>query len=477
MTRFHALPKAALTVALGLLSTTGQVNGQSLDQQELARLIQAQALKIEQLEARLKAIEGSGAHAAPPASQATSAAHPTDPALETRVAKVEAAQAMAPKVSWSKGAPQFSNADGSITFRPRGRLFVDASNTSDSDFAERNVVGTEIRSVRLGAEGSYGLLGYVIEGDFADNGVAWKSAYASINHTLFGSKGELSIGNRLNDRGIDGSSSTSNTPFPDRNVVGTLILPQRGLFGVGLTERLTGERWHASFSVAGNDLDNAGDNNDSLTIATRAHWNPVLNDIATVHLGAWAFHEDIATGAPGVVRSSAISGHFNDLVKISPGTLSGADRGAGYGLEAAGFSGPTWITGEWGTRDLRGDGTAGHYDVDHDAWAVSAGVFLSGAVPAYAVKSGTWGKVKVQNPATAGGRGAWELKTRFESVNYDELPTGGTGHAWTLGANWYLSDYARIMLDAIRWQTDNQSGDYQGEDQGYTFNTRFQLVF
>ncbi|WCE04976.1 porin [Pseudoxanthomonas sp. JBR18] len=478
MTRFHVLPKAALTVAIGLLLTTGHAQAQSLSQDELTRLVQAQALKIEQLEARLKVVEGSTTSASSTTSPAPASTTPAqDAALETRVAKIEAAQAKAPKVSWSKGAPQFSNTDGSITFRPRGRLFVDASSTSGSDFADRNLSGTEIRSARLGAEGSYGRLSYAVEGDFADNEVAWKSAYVSIEHHLFGLQGDLSIGNRLNDRGFDGSSSTSNTPFPDRNVVGTLIMPQRGFFGVGITERVMGNGWHASLSVAGNDLSNVGDDNDTLTVAARAHWNPLLTKTATVHLGAWAFREDIEAGSSGVLRSSSIAGHFNDLIKISPGSLAGPERGTGYGAEAAGFFGPSWITGEWGTRNLQGVGTAGRYDVDHDAWAISAGLFLTGASPAYAAKTGTWGKVKVEDPVTAGGRGAWEVRTRYEDVDYSELPTGGTGHAWTVGANWYLNDYSRVMFDAIRWQTDNRSGAYQGEDQGYTFNTRFQVVF
>ncbi|WP_434031269.1 OprO/OprP family phosphate-selective porin [[Pseudomonas] boreopolis] len=485
MNHHPVLPKAALTVALGLLLGSAQAGAQSIDsgnaspvaplsQAELSALVRQQAQQIRQLEARLRALEGGS----PAAASAAPAVPATDaPALEARVAALESGQAKAPKVSWSKGAPEFSNADGSATFRPRGRLFVDGSSTSGSSAGDRNLSGTEIRSVRLGAEGRYGILGWAVEGDFADNEVAWKSVYATVDHRAFGLPADLTIGNRLNDRGIDGSSSTSNTPFQDRNVVGTLVLPQRGLFGVGLTERVYGKGWHASLSVAGNDLNNAGSDNDSLTWATRAHWNPLARQDAVVHLGAWAFHEEIAAGASGVLRSSAIAGHFNDLVKIAPGTLAGAERSTAYGLEAAGFFGPAWATGEWGTRNLRGVGTAGRYDLDHQAWAVSAGWFLGGAVPAYAGKTGTWGKVKVNDPVTAGGRGAWELKARYEDVDYAELPTGGTGHAWTVGANWYLNDLSRIMLDVVRWQTDNRSGAVQGLDKGTTVNTRFQVAF
>ncbi|WP_409461366.1 OprO/OprP family phosphate-selective porin [Stenotrophomonas maltophilia] len=474
MNTHTVLPRAALSVALGLLLASGPAGAQSapapLSPAELSALVQQQALQIQQLEARLRAVEGAQ-------SGVIAAAVAPSPALETRVAALESSQSKAPKVSWSKGAPEFSSADGNVAFRPRGRLFVDASSTDGSSVVDRNISGTEIRSVRLGAEGRYGILGWAVEGDFADNAVAWKSVYATVDHHLFGLPADLTVGNRLNDRGIDGSSSTSNTPFPDRNVVGTLMLPQRGLFGVGLTERVYGKAWHASLSVAGNDLNNAGTDNDSLTWATRVHWNPVASKAATVHLGAWAFHEEIAAGASGVLRSSAIAGHFNDLVRIAPGTLTGAKRSNAYGLEAAGFFGPAWATGEWGTRKLRGVDAGGRYNLDHQAWAVSAGWFLAGAVPAYSGKAGTWGKVKVADPVTQGGAGAWELKARYEDVDYGELPTGGTGHAWTIGTNWYLNDYSRVMFEAIRWQTYNRSGSGQGRDEGTTVNTRLQVAF
>lgn len=474
MNTHTVLPRAALSVALGMLLASGHAGAQSapapLSQTELSALVQQQALQIQQLEARLRAVEGGrGAVPTPPVAPA--------PALESRVAALESSQSKSPKVSWSKGAPEFGSADGKVAFRPRGRLFVDGSSTDGSSVADRNISGTEIRSVRLGAEGRYGILGWAVEGDFADNAVAWKSVYATVDHRLFGLPADLTVGNRLNDRGIDGSSSTSNTPFPDRNVVGTLMLPQRGLFGVGLTERVYGKRWHASLSVAGNDLNNAGNDNDSQTWATRVHWNPVAGKAATVHLGAWAFYEEIAAGASGVLRSSAIAGHFNDLVKIAPGALTGAERSTAYGLEAAGFFGPAWATGEWGTRNLRGVDASGRYDLDHQAWAISAGWFLVGALPAYSGKAGTWGKVKVADPVTDGGAGAWELKARYEDVDYAELPTGGTGHAWTVGANWYLNDYSRVMFEAIRWQANNRSGSGQGRDEGTTFNTRLQVAF
>lgn len=186
MNHSTVLPLAVLPVALGLLLASGHVGAQAvssppapLSQAELSRLVQQQALQIQQLEARLRAVEGGrGTSGAAVATQA--------PALDTRIAALESSQAKAPKVTWSKGAPEFSSADGSVVFRPRGRLFVDASSTDGSSVSDRNISGTEIRSVRLGAEGRYGILGWAVEGDFADNAVAWKSVYATVDHRLLG---------------------------------------------------------------------------------------------------------------------------------------------------------------------------------------------------------------------------------------------------------------------------------------------------
>lgn len=51
------------------------------------------------------------------------------------------------------------------------------------------------------------------------------------------------------------------------------------------------------------------------------------------------------------------------------------------------------------------------------------------------------------------------------------------GNAWTLGANWYLNDFSRVMFEAVRWKTRHRSGSAMGRDEGTTFNTRLQLVF
>lgn len=125
------------------------------------------------------------------------------------------------------------------------------------------------------------------------------------------------------------------------------------------------------------------------------------------------------------------------------------DRSTAYGAVLAGFFGPTWATGEWGMRNRRGADASGRYDLDHQAWAISVGWFLAGAMLAYSGKAGTWGRVKVADPVIRGGAGAWELKGRYEDVDHVELLTGGTGYAWALGAGRELVSQ-RLQLRDVR---------------------------
>jgi len=101
MNHSNVLPLAALSVALGLLLASGHADAQStsslpapLSQAELSRLVQQQALQIQQLEARLRAVEGGQGSARAPST-------PLAPALETRVAALETSQSRLRKVSWA----------------------------------------------------------------------------------------------------------------------------------------------------------------------------------------------------------------------------------------------------------------------------------------------------------------------------------------------------------------------------------------
>ncbi len=321
------------------------------DVARLTRLVEQQQAQIERLEARLAAVESgkpqmlvaaplgqplpSDAHpSAPPqtAAQAPQVARtpaplgqslPSDahpPSLDARLARIEKAQKDGVHVDWSKGTPEFTSADGRFSFRPRGRILVDAAATTGSALPTRNITATTARSLRLGFEGSIGPhLSYLLEGDFADNDPAIKSAYLAWTTGFLGQQAEFALGNRLNDRGLDGSSGTISVPFLERNFVGQGIIPVRGFFGLGAAARIYGDGWHVGVQVSGDDISNPGTESDGLTIAGRAHWNPVKTADWLVHLGVWGFRETIAADATRPTRSIAVG--------VSSTTISASRRG------------------------------------------------------------------------------------------------------------------------------------------------------
>jgi len=473
--------------ATGLL-LAAPAQAQDADVATLTRLVQEQAAKIVQLEARLAAVEHTAAATARPVETARTPPQPRTPALlgqalpsdahppslEARLARIERAQRDDAHVDWSKGTPEFVSADGRLGFRPRGRILIDAGTTTGSDDATRNLTATQARSLRLGIEGTFGKhLSYLLEGDFADNAVAIKSAYLAWTTGFLGQQAEFALGNRLNDRGLDGSSGTISVPFLERNVVAQGIIPARGFFGLGAAARVYGNGWHVGVQVSGDDINNPGTASDGLTIAARAHWNPVRTDAWLVHLGLWGFHECLAEDNKRPSRSVAIGGFFNDNLRISPGIFAGATSGDGYGVELGTFHHSLWAYSEAGARRL--ENRAGGA-TRQTAWAVQGGWFLTGETPPYLTRGGVWSRPKVLHSLTSGGSGAVELVGRYEELDYADNPTGRQGTALTFGINWYLNNFVRLQLNAIDWTLADPPGR-SGQDHGQSLIGRAQIAF
>ena len=469
------------------------------DVARLTRLVEAQQAQIAKLEARLAAVEAAKAVQPTALAQAAAAPAPVSPpkpasarrtpaplgqalpsdahppSLDARLARIERAQQGNGSVDWSKGTPEFTSADGRFSFRPRGRILLDLGTTRGSAVPTRNVSATQARSLRLGIEGAAGThLSYLIEGDFADNEVAIKSAYLAWTTAFLGQQAEFALGNRLNDRGLDGSSGTISVPFLERNVVGAGIIPVRGFFGLGAAARLYGERWHVGLQVSGDDISNPGTASDGLTIGARAHWNPVKTRDWLLHVGAWGFHEELADDVSRPTRSIAVGGFYNDALRIAPGTFTGATRGDGYGFELGAFHRSMWTYGEYGRRTLDNRASA---STSQNAWAWSAGWFLTGETPPYLSRGGVWSRPKVLHPFTSGGSGAFELAARYEALDYSSNPTAGRGTAATLGLNWYLNNFVRLQLNAIDWTVTNPTPAGVGTDRGQSLIGRAQVAF
>lgn len=371
--------------------------------------------------------------------------------------------------------PTFRSADGEFSFRLRGRILLDVTASRGSRFDGRNITNSAKRSLRLGFEGAAGdHLLYAFETEFAGEGVdvgtallGWRGKSGELDY-------ELRVGNLFNDRGVEGSTRSDATPFEERNVVGTAIAPQRGFFGAGASARLFGPRWHVSLALTGDAVGSEQPRSDGLTLMARAHWNPLSRADRLVHIGIWAFDETLGPSAGDIARRTVIGGRFNPDLRVPTGPIIDATGDRGFGVELGGYTGPFWTMVEAGRREVR---LHARSDVSLSAWSVSAGWFLTGETPPLSGRTGTFGQPRVRRPLVEGGAGAVELTARYETLDYSALPAGGRGKAATVGLNWYLADYSRVMVNVIRWSTWSREGPFAGDDGGTTIALRFGVTF
>lgn len=460
---------------------------------ELMKLLQQQAAQIAELQKRLAAMEAAKAAAPVPADAAATQAARTNAQVEAAIAdsrqsQIDDLQAQVTalanggasggggNVRWKDGTPEFRSTDGFFTFQPRARIGIDYSATRGSSYADRNINGTEAEALRLGATGSIGNLGYKFDVDFVDNVVAVKDAYISWDARVLSHPVEFYLGNRLKDRSIEGSGTESHLPFMERNAVAAVGAGVNGYYGLGGSMKVYGNNWHIGASVTGDDLDNTGDTSDSVMYALRGTFNPIKGANGFIHMGAWWYYEtlgkDVTTA--GINNTPRIAQHFNDNLRVSASSVANPTRDGAYGYELGGVYRNFWTFGEYTKRRI--DSTT--IDVtDRTATSWSAGWLITGEKPGFASRSGVWGTTKVLRPVTSGGIGAFELAVRLDRYDFRGLPNGGTGGSTTIGLNWYLNDWARVMFDYVDWNTNNHVGSYKGEDDGNSFGLRALLSF
>ena len=462
---------------------------------ELMKLLQQQAAQIEALKKRLAAVEEEKARdAAPPApvdaaaAQAAKNKAEVDAAIaDSRQSQLDALQAQVSalanggtaggsggNVRWTHGAPEFRSSDGFFTFQPRGRLGFDYSTTWGSSYPARNIGGTEAEALRLGASGNIGALGYKLDVDFVDNVTAVKDAYLSWDTRVFSLPVEFYLGNHLKDRSIEGSGTESRLPFMERNAVANVGAGVNGYYGLGGAVRIYGRNWHIGGSITGDDLDNTGDTSDSVMYSIRGTYNPVKTANGFIHLGAWYYYEKLASDVATINNTPRIAQHFNDNLRVSASSISNPTQDEAYGYELGGVYHSFWTFAEYTKRTIDSAVT----DVsDRTGKSWSAGWLITGEKPGFSTRSGIWGTTKVLRPVTSGGIGAFELAVRLDRYDFRNLPKGGTGSSTTVGLNWYLNDWARVMLNYVNWRTDNQVGSFQGPDDGNSIGLRTLLSF
>jgi phosphate-selective porin OprO and OprP len=215
---------------------------------------------------------------------------------------------------------------------------------------------------------------------------------------------------------------------------------------------------------------------ESQAFGARATFAPINNEEQTLHFGASmrTRHAGMTSNTNFDTALFGYSARGADLSLtdsfVNTGAISKSDTF--WGLELAGVWGPFSVQSEYGQLDADTPASIGGRPT-YKGWYVDGSWFLTGERRPYA--KGAFGRVKVKNPVSKGGKGAWQIAGRWDvidlldssfgcPVSVSFLPSGrqflcGKQSTWLVGINWYLNDYTRLMLNYNQSEIDGGFND------------------
>lgn len=400
-----------------------------------------------------------------------------------RLESVETRAAKNVQFGW---VPTFGEPNGNFTFKPRGVIEADYAAFFERDGGYDYNNGTAIRRARIGFEGTaFKKFNYRIEADFAGNAVTLTDVYLQY---VASPKFLITAGQHKAPFGLESNNPDNYNSFLERgmftNAFGNAGAERR----IGVSAAYTTETLNASVGLFGDNESISRSTSSPVTdtpdeswgVNGRITWEPVFEPGKIVHVGA-----------SGYYRTSLKSGDVADAVRFSDrpnirvdngniadsGVITGTDSLRYLGAEAAGVFGPISIVGEYGKVWLDRPEAENQ---SFDGFYVYGSYFLTGETRPF--KNGNFDRVRPFTTVGQDGLGAVEIALRYDRLNLEDTPViaraGNKAQSWTLGLNWYLNPYAKLMFNWVRFSGDNTPLDPVGDEtKGDVLATRLHLDF
>ncbi|WP_300574578.1 porin [Phenylobacterium sp.] len=420
---FHA---ACLAIALSFAAV--EAKAQDTLSPDVIALIEAQAAKIRELEARLARLEARGEAAALPRGAAEVAAPPQE-------APVALAQAQAPPAAPAAASKPAGLAPPTL----RGRAQFDALVYNNDEGSQST--GTEVRRFRLGAKGDLSeRLSYVAEADFGGAEVSLQDV--TLTYELADGR-VISAGHFKPPITMDELTSSNETLFLERSAYASTFAPGRRL---GVAASAWGEHWGVSGGLFGEaedgDLDT--EREEAWLAAVRGYVDLLSGDPA-LHLGLSAYHTAMPARGPGVwLRVRPETGRAPRL--LDTGAFI-ADEGTFAGVEIGYGDGPLTLQAEGGGVDYAGAISG----PDFHGWSAQAAWRWTGEPRPYDIEGGVFGRIRPTNPLGQGGMGALETGVRFTYLDLgDETVDGGEMTTYGVVVNWLPITRLRLSANLIQ---------------------------
>ncbi len=404
--------------------------------------------------------------------------------LAGRVAELEAAL----KKIKDKEAKKKSS--GKPNTKVGGRLFADWAHFTQNGVSDTQLGdlqnGFEMRKVRIFVGGEVAdIFDYKLQFDFAGTqrgtvdvlgteyesdrlqACTFKDVYFTVNELPW--LGHVRVGHFYEPFSLEQNTSSKYITFMERANVIEALSPSRNV-GVMAFDSIADQRatWAvgAFINEIGDEPPRFVDDRASTALTMRFTWLPWYDEATEgrglFHVGANYSYREVADqgirfrGTPG----SHLAGNVADTTGI--GNIMDYQL---FGAEMAWVYGPLSVQSEYIAAYT--NRSAGLVEPQYDGVYVQASYFLTGEHRPYKRGRGIFGRVKpfenffrvrTCDGDVVTGLGAWEVAYRYSYA--DMLHPGVAGSRrlgdHSLGLNWYLSPYTRLMFNYINADANQQ---------------------
>ncbi len=339
-------------------------------------------------------------------------------------------------------------AGGDVKANLGGRLHIDGAFFED-DITPLDDRDLDFRRARLElAITVLDDLKFRFDYDFAELSRGWKNVWVSYE---FMPGFDIQAGNFTAPFSLEDVSSSNNSTFLERSLPNSMA--PGFLLGGAISGH--GDWWTASLGYFQKPIDNEEDSKetDGDGVAGRVTVLPWRDDDQLIHLGFGLEARSLDSGSSFRLRTRP-EARLASARLIDTGTLANADQFTTLNFEAAWQSGPVTVQAQYMHMFLDRGGVTP--DPEFKGWYAQASWIITGEQQGYSTGSGVFTTVKPDSEW-----GAVEIAARYSTLDLeDETVTGGEENNITVGVNWYVTTYMRVMANYVHAEAEpNRFGD------------------
>ena len=355
----------------------------------------------------------------------------------------------------------YKSSEGNFKFKAGARLHVDgAAFNEDKTPLENDVIVRRARlSLRLDLYNDWRVSAQY---DLSDTEERYRSLW--LRYRGF-EKTAITIGQRQEPFSLEEATSSNNFIFMERSLANALI--------PGINVGLALQRWGRNWGATGGTfwetyIEDAHlfAKKEGYGFSSRFTFAPIKEKDTVLHLGTSLSYRAPDDGERIRIRTQPESDVTEEYL-VSSGRMRNVDNQFIYGLEASTALGPVTLQAEYiETKVFRYDDKKNE---TFDGGYLAASWLLNSKQRRYSSRAGTFGSVN------ANQKGIWEIAIRRSFIDLNSTSgtiTGGRQSNTTYALNWYLNNNARLMLNYIEVDTDNEVGN----DDPFILQMRLQLV-